>query len=90
MIGVHRLMERRSGRRRIIAVILSVLRTFSLLQGIPCLNSGWNVWAEQVAQITPGVKNVNVRPQPTTGSASLTKVHGGQALTILDQPNQEW
>lgn len=90
MIGVHRLMERRSGGRRIIAVILSVLLTFSLLQGIPCLNSDWNVWAEQVAQITPGVKNVNVRQQPTTASASLTKVHGGQALTILDQPNQEW
>lgn len=63
---------------------------FSLLQGIPSVNNTNYVWAEQTAQITPGVMNVNVRQQPTTSSTSITKVHGGQTLIILDQPNQEW
>lgn len=83
-------MKNTSIGRKVIAVIVSFLLTWNLTQAIPNANIGNYVRAEQTAQITAGVKNVNVRQQPTTASTSIIKIHGGQALIILDQPNQEW
>lgn len=83
-------MKKTGVGRKLIAIMVSFLLTLNLLQAIPNGNIANYVRAEQTAQITPGVKNVNVRQQPTTSSTSIIKVHGGQSLLILDQPNQEW
>lgn len=84
-------MKRRGIRlKRLLSISLSVILALSSFQLIAENNETNIVMAETIAQITPGVTNVNVRKKATTASGAITQVNGGQPLTILDQPNSNW
>lgn len=76
--------------RRILAISLCLVLTWNLLQTTGFIQDFYTVMAATTAQITPGMTNVNVRQGPSTSDRILTKVQGGQALTVLDQPNSQW
>lgn len=76
--------------RRILAISLCLVLTWNLLQTTGFIQDFYTVMAATTAQITPGMTNVNVRQGPSTLDRILTKVQGGQALTVLDQPNSQW
>lgn len=76
--------------RRILAISLCLILTWNLLQATGFIQDFYTVMAATTAQITPGMTNVNVRQGPSTSDRILTKVQGGQALTVLDQPNSQW
>lgn len=76
--------------RRILAISLCLVLTWNLLQATGFIQDFYTVMAATTAQITPGMTNVNVRQGPSTSDRILTKVQGGQALTVLDQPNSQW
>lgn len=73
-----------------IAVLLAIVFVMNLLQITGAIEGRHETWAEVLAQLTPGMTNVNVRQQPNTSSTVLTQIQGGQPLTILDQPNDSW
>lgn len=77
-------------KNRIRAYGLSLMLAVSLFMAGLEIQTGNISMAETMAQITPGLTNVNVRQSATTSSAVLTQVNGGQSLTILDSPNPEW
>lgn len=76
--------------KRLGAFVMSVILTMSVIQTVASEQQTNQVMAETTAQITVGCTNVNVRQSPTTSSPSITKLNGGHALVILDQPNGEW
>lgn len=76
--------------KRIITIFLSIILLMNLIQISDTVTFFYHTSAEQTAQVTPGTTNLNVRQQPSVLSKSLVKIQGGQALTILDQPNANW
>lgn len=80
---------RRYGKR-LAAFGISLLLALGFFQTTEELPLDYMVMAETMAQITPGVTNVNVRQKPSTSSTVLTQVNGGQVLTILDNSNPDW
>lgn len=50
----------------------------------------YSVKAEEIGYVITGVTNVNVRQKPSTSSTVLTKVNGGQMLTVLDTSVSGW
>lgn len=75
---------------KLLAMGLSVLLAINMFHGTGILETEYTVMAETIAQVTPGVTNLNVRQEPNTNSTILTKISGGQELTILDQPDTNW
>lgn len=75
---------------RLLAIGLCVILAMNMLQAAGFSKGIYTVMAETAAQVTPGSTNVNVRQGPGTSYAVVTKVQGGQPLTILDQPNGSW
>lgn len=76
--------------KRIVTIFLSVLMLMNLIQMSHIVLFSYCASAEQTAQVTLGVTDLNVRQQPSASSQVLTQIQGGQALTILDQPNSSW
>lgn len=80
----------RRRKKQILAFCLSLVIIVMMIPELGNTRLLYSTMAEQVAKITTGVTNVNVRKEPNTSSAILTTVNGGQTLTILDQPNNSW
>ncbi|MBR1567523.1 MAG: SH3 domain-containing protein [Lachnospiraceae bacterium] len=79
-----------------VCMILSLMNPWintilNRLYGGNCvLLSAQIVKAEETGYVPVGVTNVNVRQQPSTSSGVLTKVNGGQILTVLDTSVSGW
>lgn len=76
--------------RRFVALGLSLCLTAGVSVNTNLKPDTSVVMAETMAQITLGITDVNVRQGASTTTISITKIQGGQELTILDQPNSEW
>lgn len=83
---------KRKGKRvgKLIAIGLSVLLTMGMFQVTGVYEKTYTVMAEMIAQVTQGVTDLNVRQLPSTDSTIITRIHGGQTLTVLDQPSADW
>lgn len=82
--------RKRTWARRFVALGLSLCLAAGLSMNTNIRMDTEVVMAETIVQVTPGVTNLNVRQGASTSTPSITKINGGQQLTILDQPNAEW
>ena len=82
--------NRRNRFSGFMAIGLSIVLFMGMLQATGTTSVSYVAAAETTAQVTPGTTNLNVREAPNLTGRILTKVQGGQALVILDQPDSQW
>ncbi len=71
----------KEGLKRFFSIILAVCIGLSIPWAVTKTNL---VYADQAAVVTAGVTNLNVRSAPSTSGEVLTKIHGGQALNVIE------